>query len=77
MDSWSHTVYNHSHNTNSNRRENVVEEPWGPVINCEVSKWTSWSPCNVTEGECGTGYRVRYRHINVILLKRLNITSIA
>lgn len=35
-------------------------------VDCQVSKWSDWSPCTVS---CGSGYRHRYRQILVHIVK--------
>lgn len=46
--------------------EIVSEGPVGDVVDCKVSRWSSWSTCILNEGEdCGKGYRLKVRQILV------------
>ncbi|XP_066257165.1 spondin-1 isoform X2 [Euwallacea similis] len=35
-----------------------------PSVNCQMSKWTEWSEC-IVGGDCGPGYKFKYRHVQV------------
>uniref|UniRef100_A0AAR5PJG2 BPTI/Kunitz inhibitor domain-containing protein n=1 Tax=Dendroctonus ponderosae TaxID=77166 RepID=A0AAR5PJG2_DENPD len=35
-------------------------------VNCEMSKWTEWTQCLPSNGECGPGYKIKYRHIQAL-----------
>lgn len=51
-----------------NENEIITEESWGPyVTNCEVSPWSEWTPCNVSNGICGKGTKEKHREIIVRL----------
>ncbi|CAH1962410.1 unnamed protein product [Acanthoscelides obtectus] len=54
-------------NSDDNRNNKVVEETFLDDINldCEVTKWSNWSPCNVTNGICGWGLKEKRRTILV------------
>ncbi|KAK9875779.1 hypothetical protein WA026_009571 [Henosepilachna vigintioctopunctata] len=43
--------------------ERIFSEPYGPVINCVVSDWSIWGPCELIEGNCGKGYVTQHRQI--------------
>ncbi|XP_048525881.1 spondin-1 [Dendroctonus ponderosae] len=34
-------------------------------VNCEMSKWTEWTQCLPSNGECGPGYKIKYRHVQI------------
>lgn len=44
--------------------DDTVYETESPVIDCKVSRWSDWTPCNTTKG-CGKGYKQRHRDILV------------
>ncbi|XP_018567979.1 spondin-1 [Anoplophora glabripennis] len=43
----------------------LSQGPVGEVINCKVSRWSSWSECILQQGVCGRGSRYKFREIKV------------
>ncbi|XP_050307769.1 spondin-1 isoform X2 [Anthonomus grandis grandis] len=37
----------------------------GTIVDCLMSNWSGWSQCLPSIGDCGPGYKVKYRHVKV------------
>ncbi|RZC32935.1 spondin-1, partial [Asbolus verrucosus] len=60
----SYNIQNDAINAPSYRPYSQIQLKTPNSTDCELTKWSSWSRCNIT-GHCGNGYRTKYRQVKV------------